>query len=52
MRASAVGFQQLDLAPDGARFAGFPNDVVEDETGSVHATFLLNFFDELRRRLP
>ena len=42
----------MDLAPDGTRFAILPRDVVAPETGSVHATFLLNFFDELHRRLP
>ena len=41
------------LAPDGKRFAVFlPPEVAGAETGSVHVTFLLNFFDELRRRLP
>jgi len=24
----------------------------EDEKGPVHVTFLFNFFDELRRRMP
>lgn len=43
--------QFFDLAPDGKRFA-----VVQSEdsgqTGPTHVTFLLNFFDELRRRAP
>jgi serine/threonine-protein kinase len=42
----------LDLAPDGKRFAVLPRPEVAAETGSVHVTFLLNFFDELRRRAP
>ncbi len=42
----------LDLAPDGKRFAVLPRSEVAAETGSVHVTFLLNFFDELRRRAP
>ena len=42
----------MDLAPDGQRFAVLPIEVVADIKGSVHATFLLNFFDELQRRLP
>ena len=42
----------MDLAPDGTRFAVLMSDVTTDERGSVHATFLLNFFDELHRRLP
>jgi len=42
----------LDLAPDGKRFAVFPMpDPNAEETGSVHVTFLLNFFDELKRRV-
>ena len=45
-------FTELDLAPDGKRFAVFPSAAVADEKGSVHATFLLNFFDELRRKAP
>ena len=47
------GFLNLDLAPDGKRFAVFP--MPEDqggEKGSARLTFLLNFFDELKRRLP
>ena len=47
------GFLNLDLAPDGKRFAVFP--MPEDKRGekvSVHLTFLLNLFDELKRRLP
>ena len=45
--------RMLDLAPDGKNFV-----VVEFATpatglhGTVHVNFLLNFFDELRRRMP
>jgi len=43
----------LDLAPDGKRFAVFPRpDATGEQKGSVHVTVLLNFFDELRRRVP
>ena len=44
----------LDLAPDGKRFvvAVPPNDSARDPKGSLHVTFLLNFFDEVRRRIP
>jgi hypothetical protein len=44
----------LDLAPDGKRFAVFPRSeaTASDQKGSVHVTVLLNFFDELRRRVP
>ena len=41
----------FDLAPDGKRFAMLqPED--SEQKGPQHVTFLLNFFDELRRRAP
>jgi Tol biopolymer transport system component len=47
------GNTNLTLAPDGKRFAVFPRpEASEPEKGSVHVTFLLNFLDELRRRIP
>jgi hypothetical protein len=30
----------------------FPGQAAENVGGDLHATFLLNFFDELRRRVP
>jgi len=43
----------LDLAPDGKRFAVFPRpEATGEQKGPVHVTVLLNFFDELRRRVP
>ena len=48
-----AGTSNLDLAPDGKRFAvlmmpeGAPG-----EKGTVHVTVLLNFFDEVNRRIP
>ena len=42
----------LDVHPDGKRFAVFPRPEIEETKGNLHLTFLLNFFDELRRRLP
>jgi len=45
----------LDLAPDGKRFvvAVLPRaDSAGEPKGSVHVTFLLNFFDEVQRRIP
>jgi serine/threonine-protein kinase len=42
----------LDLHPDGKRFAVFPPPASEEGGPSVHMIFLLNFFDELRRRVP
>ena len=47
------GAWDLDLAPDGKRFAMFPRpDATVGQKGSVHVTVLINFFDELRRRVP
>jgi len=47
------GTMNLDLAPDGKRFVvlAMP-EAPAGEKGSVHVTLLLNFFDELRRRIP
>ena len=44
-----TGFTNLDLAPDGKRFAAVPAPSTLAET---RVTVLLNFFEELRRRLP
>jgi Tol biopolymer transport system component len=48
------GTSNLDLAPDGKRFVVFtlPETRAGGEKGSVHVTVLLNFFDEVRRRIP
>jgi hypothetical protein len=41
------------IAPDGKRFAVFPvPEATAQDKGAAHVTFLLNFFDELRRRVP
>jgi hypothetical protein len=43
----------VDLSPDGKRFAVFPKrESTSEQKASVHVTVLLNFFDELRRRVP
>jgi serine/threonine-protein kinase len=42
----------FDLAPDGKRFAVFTRTGLEDKQGNLHVVFLLNFFDEIRRRIP
>jgi hypothetical protein len=43
----------LDIAPDGRRFVVLaPPEAEIEEPATVHATILLNFFDELRRRVP
>jgi hypothetical protein len=42
-----------DLAPDGKRLAAFlADDEVDGQKPLTHLTFLLNFFDELRRKVP
>jgi hypothetical protein len=45
----------LDLAPEGKRFLALrpPQDASPSgPKGSVHVTFLLNFFNEVERRIP
>ena len=41
-----------DLAPDGKRLAAFVADDSSGDKPATQLTFLLNFFDELRRRAP
>ncbi len=41
----------VDLAPDGKRLVVFPKPDFH-QAGPVQVTFLLNFFDELRRKVP
>jgi hypothetical protein len=47
-----VGFTNLDLAPDGKRFAIFPKTETAEPNGPRRVTFLLNFIDDLGRRIP
>jgi serine/threonine-protein kinase len=43
----------VDLAPDGKRIAALmPVQTAEGQRAQSHVTFLLNFFDELRRKVP
>ena len=52
-RPSYNALWNLDIAPDGRRFVVLaPPEFSSPEAATVHATILLNFFDELRRRLP
>ena len=44
--------QNIDVAPDGKRVVFFARPASDQTVGSLHATFLLNFFDEVRRRIP
>jgi serine/threonine-protein kinase len=47
------GTMNLDLAPDGKRFIVLTQpENARQEKNSVQVVFLLNFFDELRRRIP
>jgi serine/threonine-protein kinase len=41
-----------DLAPDGKRLAATVAGDANNEKPTTHLTFLLNFFDELRRKAP
>ncbi len=44
--------RSFDIAPDGTRAVVFPRPAEVRSDGSLHATFILNFFDEVRRRIP
>jgi hypothetical protein len=44
--------QNFDISPDGKRAVVFPQPAPGQAEGTLHATFLLNFFDEVRRRIP
>jgi Tol biopolymer transport system component len=44
--------QNFDVSPDGKRVVMFPITQKDKNEGSLHATVLLNFFDELSRRIP
>jgi eukaryotic-like serine/threonine-protein kinase len=44
--------QNFDVTPDGQRVVVYPRPTETRPEGSLHATFLLNFFDEVRRRIP
>ena len=47
------GLLPTDVAPDGKRFVIMePAETTGDTRSTVHVTVLLNFFDELRRRVP
>jgi hypothetical protein len=45
-------YSTYDLAPDGKHLAAFVADDASGDKPPTHLTFLLNFFDELRRRAP
>jgi hypothetical protein len=43
--------QNFDMFPDGKRAVVFPRETVQEAGGNLHATLVLNFFDEVRRRV-
>ena len=46
-------FSQFDLEPTGKRVAIILRAAEADKPqGNLHATMLVNWFDELRRRMP
>lgn len=49
-----TGFPPLDLAPDGRRFVVMliASGESAGDKSTVHVTVMLDFFDELKRRLP
>ena len=48
-----TGTSNMDLSPDGKRFVVVSTpEATGGAKGSVHITMLLNFFDEVRRKLP
>jgi Tol biopolymer transport system component len=47
-----IGVSNYDLAPNGKRLAALLADDASGEKLPTHLTFLLNFYDELRRRAP
>jgi hypothetical protein len=52
-REPAEHIRNFDLAPDGKRIAALmPAEPTQDSGAQNHVTFLLNFFDELERRVP
>ena len=54
LRGGASGISRLfDLTPDGRRIiAWVPEEQPKEAKVDLHVTMLLNWFDELRRRLP
>jgi serine/threonine-protein kinase len=49
---AAGTYAPYDVSSDGKRVATVPRATGFDEKGSVHVELLINFFDELRRRIP
>jgi Tol biopolymer transport system component len=51
-RLTNFGESNYDLAPDGKHLAAMVAGDASSDKPPTHLTFLLNFFDELRRRAP
>lgn len=50
---AGIAREGFDLAPDGRRgVVAAPVEEAQEQIEQSHVTFLLNFFDELRRRVP
>ena len=49
---NASGPANFDVAPDGQRIIACPATERDEAKGNLHLVFLLNFFDELRRKAP
>jgi hypothetical protein len=45
-------YSPYDVMPDGKRMAALPAAEAAREMTNLHMTFLLNFFDDLKRRIP
>jgi hypothetical protein len=52
LRNLSSTFSNYDLAPDSKRLAAMVADDANADKPPTHLTFLLNFYDELRRRAP
>ena len=53
VNTTIAGGNTFDVAPDGKRVLVLPNpEPAEEAKGNLHLTVLVNFFDELRRRIP
>ena len=50
--AEMFSFSAYDIAPDGKRILMYPSNDAAGGGSPVRVTVLLNFFDELKRRLP
>ena len=51
-RIAPIGVRAWDLASDGKRIIALMPANLGTETPPDHVTFLENFFDELRRKVP